>query len=251
MAAKGSALKGALAAGPRGRVTSLPVKPRPIPLGKPNAAGRAERAGAGLQRVSPGMYRNPQGQLVNSAGGNLPGQRSQQQRPMPPQQPNMGSVLAGAAQGANQFQPQQPMQPATRPPMPYGQGQEPGMMYTGGTPNFDEIAGQYNNQFQSGFGAGFNGQFNSAMQMNPQQQMGQLQPGEQYAQQSPEEYAATLAKKQAFAQQQQGFGMANRMFKPGMNPQPIQRQMGPVQLPTTEAEYAAIPGNSSSTFRNV
>lgn len=167
MPAKGSALKGALAANPRGRVTSLPVKPRPIPLGRPNAAGMAERAGAGLQRVSPGMYRNPQGDLVGSRGQALPGQRSQQQRPMPPQQPNMGSVLAGAAQGANQFQPQQP---ATRPPMPYGQGQEPGMMYTGGTPNFNEITGQYNNQFQSGFGAGFDGRFNSAMQMSPQQQ---------------------------------------------------------------------------------
>jgi hypothetical protein len=215
MAAKGSALKGALAAGPRGRVTSLPVKPRPMPLGKPNAAGMAQGAGAGLQRVSPGMYRNPQGQLVNSTGGNLPGQRSQQQRPMPSQQPNMGNVLAGAAQGANQFQPQQPMQPATRPPMPYGQGQEPGMVYAGGSANFDETTGQYRNGFnpmpnpdfsqfgpiqfqrqnqglQQQYDIGLGGQFNPAMQMNPQQQMPQLQPpmgqygyGRQMGQQQP------------------------------------------------------------------
>lgn len=205
MAAKGSALKGALAAGPRGRVTSLPVKPRPIPLGKPNAAaGMAQGAGAGLERVSPGMYRNPQGQLVNSAGGNLPGQQKPQ-RLMPPKQPNMGSVLAGATQGANQFQPQQPMQPATRPPMPYGQGQEPGMMYTGGTPNFDEIAGQYNNQFQSGFGAGFNGQFNSAMQMNPQQQAQQ----QAFAQQ---------LEQMRFGQPQQGMQQYQQMEQPQQQP---------------------------------
>lgn len=182
MAAKGSALKGALAAGPRGRVTSLPVKPRPMPLGKPNAAaGMAQGAGAGLERVSPGMYRNPQGQLVNSAGGNLPGQQKPQ-RLMPPKQPNMGSVLAGAAQGANQFQPQQPMQPATRPPMSYGQGEEQQILaYTGGSPNFYN-SDQYNNQFQSGFGAGFNGQYNPSLSaitqasQAAQQQMGQLQP---------------------------------------------------------------------------
>ena len=185
MAAKGSALKGALAAGPRGRVTSLPVKPRPIPLGKPNAAGMvagiAQGAGAGLERVSPGMYRNPQGQLVNSAGGNLPGQQKPQ-RLMPPKQPNMGSVLAGAAQGANQCQPQQPMQPATRPPMPYGQGEEQQILsYTGGSPNFYN-SDQYNNQFQSGFGAGFNGQYNPSLSaitqasQATQQQMGQFQP---------------------------------------------------------------------------
>lgn len=215
MAAKGSALKGALAAGPRGRVTSLPVKPRPIPLGKPNAAGQAERAGAGLQRVSPGMYRNPQGQLVNSAGGNLPGQRSQQQRPMPSQQPSMGSVLAGVAQGANQFQPRQPMQPATRPPMPYGQGQEPGMMYTGGTPNFDEIFGQYKSQ---------------VMPQRPEM------PSMDYQQ-----MATAMAERQAFAQQginpqqqqfsQMRFGQPQQGMQPQSGMQQYQQMEQPQQQP--------------------
>ncbi len=216
MAAKGSALKGALAAGPRGRVTSLPVKPRPIPLGKPNAAaGMAQGAGAGLQRVSPGMYRNPQGQLVNSAGGNLPGQRSQQQQPMPSQQPSMGSVLAGVAQGANQFQPRQPMQPATRPPMPYGQGQEPGMMYTGGTPNFDEIFGQYRSQVMPQ---------RSEMPSMDYQQM-----------------ATAMAERQAFAQQginpqqqqfsQMRFGQPQQNMQPQSGMQQYQQMEQPQQQP--------------------
>lgn len=218
MAAKGSALKGALAAGPRGRVTSLPVKPRPIPLGKPNAAGRAERAGAGLQRVSPGMYRNPQGQLVNSTGGNLPGQRSQQQRPMPSQQPNMGSVLAGAAQGANQFQPRQPMQPATRPPMPYGQGQESGMMYTGGTPNFDEIFGQYKSQ---------------VMPQRPEM------PSMDYQQ-----MATAMAERQAFAQQ--GINPQQQQFSQmrfGQPQQGMQQNMQQYQQMEQPQQQPMMPQN--------
>jgi hypothetical protein len=191
-------------------------------------AGIAQGAGAGLQRLSPGVYRNPQGQLVGNKGQSLPGQRSQQQRPMPSQQPNVGNVLAGAAQGANQFQPRQPMQPATRPPMPYGQGQEPGMMYTGGTPNFDEIAGQYNNQFQSGFGAGFNGQFNPAMQMDPQQQMGQslLSKTQDMRQFTPDQMAS-IAQKRAFVQQQQ----MGQQYNPMQAPQriPAQQNMQPQQ----------------------
>lgn len=212
MPAKGSALKGALASAPKGRVTSLPVAPRPIPLGKPNAAAGIAAGvaqGAGLQRLSPGVYRSTQGQLVNSKGGNLPGQRQQQQRPMPSQQPSMGSFLAGVAQGANQFQPQQPMQPATRPPMPYGQGEESGMMYAGGSPNYNETTGQYNNPFQYGFGAGFGAgmdkqlfrqdidptlaansqsamqairRYNPSMQMFPQQQQQNMQQYQQMEQ---------------------------------------------------------------------
>ena len=57
---KGSALKGALAAMPKG-----------------------------LQRMSPGVYRNPQGQLVGSKGQGLPNQRPQRpsmQVPQPQQQ---------------------------------------------------------------------------------------------------------------------------------------------------------------------
>jgi len=223
--AKGSALKGALAAGPRGRVTSLPVKPRPIPLGKPSAAGQAERAGAGLQRVSPGMYRNSQGQLVNSTGGNLPGQRSQQQRPMPSQQPNMGSVLAGAAQGANQFQPQQPMQPATRPPMPYGQGQEPGMMYTGGSANFDETTGQYKNGFNpmpkpdfSQFGPIQFQRQNQGLQQQYDTGFGDYYRQKATAQMSPEQQAQMAAMLQ---QQQYDIGLGGQ-YKYG-------RQMGQQQ----------------------
>lgn len=215
MAAKGSALKGALAAGPRGRVTSLPVTPRPIPLGKPNAA---RDAGAGLQRVSPGMYRNPQGQLVNSAGGNLPGQRSQQQRPMPSQQPSMGSVLAGVAQGANQFQPRQPMQPATRPPMPYGQGQEPGMMYTGGTPNFDEIFGQYKSQ---------------VMPQRPEM------PSMDYQQ-----MATAMAERQAFAQQ--GINPQQQQFSQmrfGQPQQGMQQNMQQYQQMEQPQQQPMMPQN--------
>jgi len=218
MAAKGSALKGALAAGPRGRVTSLPVKPRPIPLGKPNAAGQAERAGAGLQRISPGMYRNPQGQLVNSRGGNLPGQRSQQQRPMPSQQANVGNVLAGVAQGANQFQPRQPMQPATRPPMPYGQGQESGMMYTGGTPNFDEIFGQYKSQ---------------VMPQRPEM------PSMDYQQ-----MATAMAERQAFAQQ--GINPQQQQFSQmrfGQPQQGMQQNMQQYQQMEQPQQQSMMPQN--------
>ena len=192
MPAKGSALKGALAAAPKGRVTSLPVAPRPIPLGKPSpaagvAAGIAQGAGGGLQRVSPGMYRNPQGQLVNSKGGALPGQRQQQAfRPMPSQQQGVNDALSGVAQnlGSPQTQqPQIPMQPAFRPPMPFGQAQQPGMMYAGGTPNFNEMTGMYNQPatqypgqdywktMQSGFGYGAGNQGMQARQpLSPEQQ---------------------------------------------------------------------------------
>jgi hypothetical protein len=83
--------------------------------------------------------------------------------------------------------------------MPYDQGQEPGMVYAGGSANFDETTGQYRNGFnpmpkpdfsqfgpiqfqrqnqglQQQYDIGLGGQFNPAMQMNPQQQMPQLQP---------------------------------------------------------------------------
>jgi len=134
MATKGTALKGALATAPRGgRVTSLPVAKVP--------AGVMAGVGAGLnkpnlQRVSPGVYRNPQGQLVKSTTGNLPSQQPQK----PPFQAMPGRAVA----------PQQPMQ--------YPQMQ-PGMMYAGGSPNFNEATGQYNQQFMTGMGAGFGSAF--------------------------------------------------------------------------------------------
>lgn len=148
MAAKGTALKGALASAPRGgRVTSLPVGKPPAPT-------------AGLQRLSPGVYRNQQGNLVNSSGGALPGQRPQQ-RPQPQQQPQPPfQAMPG----------QQPQQPTFRPPAPLPQDGQ-AMYYTGGTPNFNELTGMYNqpasmqfpmqnenfNYFQNGFGQGIAG----------------------------------------------------------------------------------------------
>jgi hypothetical protein len=106
MAAKGSMLKGALAKSPKGdgRVTSLPVG-KPPTRQKGDAADMAAgvaQGRAGLQRLSPGVYRNPKGQLTNSAGKVMP--RPQQQ----PQQPGMTNAVP--PQGG----------PATRPPAPLG-----------------------------------------------------------------------------------------------------------------------------------
>lgn len=128
MALKGSALKGALAAAPSrgGRVSSLPV-------GAPPAQG--------LQRLSPGVYRNQQGQLVGSRGQSLPGQRPQQRPP-----------VAMPAQAPTQ-QPQAPMQqqPMVRPPAP-NMNPEYNNIWAGGSPNFNELTGQYNQQqYDTGF----------------------------------------------------------------------------------------------------
>lgn len=227
MAAKGSALKGALASAPKGRVTSMPVAPRPIPLGKPNAAAGAAAGvaqGAGLQRLSPGVYRSAQGQLVNSKGGALPGQQPRQPvRPpvaMPGQQA-INSVLAGVSQGANQaasqFQ-QQPeqQQPMWRQPAPLPQQGGFANYYTGGSQNFNELTGQYNfpqqsfgNQSQSGVGYGVGAAFGGQPTSMPQQQYdtgfydymksraAQAQPL------SAEQQAAAMAQQQTYAQQPQ------------------------------------------------
>jgi len=123
MAAKGSALKGALAAAPRGgRVTSLPVGKPPAPT-------------AGLQRLSPGVYRNQQGNLVNSSGGALPGQRPQQRPPVAMPTQGTGSQVL--------ITPTPQQQPTFRPPAPLPQDGQ-AMFYTGGTPNFNELTGMYN-----------------------------------------------------------------------------------------------------------
>ena len=180
MATKGTALKGALATAPRGgRVTSLPVAKVP--------AGVMAGVGAGLnkpnlQRVSPGVYRNPQGQLVKSTTGNLPSQQPQK----PPFQ----------AMPARTVAPQQPMQ--------YPQMQ-PGMMYAGGSPNFNEATGQYNQQFMTGMGAGFGSAFGQQGQMNqPAYDTGfyDYMKAKAAAVQplSPEQQAAQMAQQQANAQ---------------------------------------------------
>lgn len=164
MAAKGSALKGALAATPRGgRVTSLPVGKPPAPT-------------AGLQRLSPGVYRNQQGQLVNSKGGKLPGQQQQMQQPRP------SDYLPYQPQTRPPFQAlpgQQPQQPTWRPPAPNPPMQDP-MYFAGGSPNFNELTGMYNQpaysypgqeywkSMQGGFGYGVGGQ-NFAPQQGMQQ----------------------------------------------------------------------------------
>lgn len=189
MAPKGSALKGALATTPKGgRITAMPVGKAPAPT-------------AGLQRLSPGVYRNPQGQLVGSTGKTLPGQRPQQPQP---------HTMPGVAKT-----PQLPQQPQMQQPQ-YGQG----MYYAGGSPNFNELTGQYNfpqqpfsNQFQSGLGVGVGAAFGGQPASMPQQQydtgfydymksrQAQAQPL------SAEQQAATMAQQQTYAQQPQLQGM--------------------------------------------
>jgi hypothetical protein len=53
-------------------------------------AGIAQGAGAGLQRLSPGVYRNPQGQLVGNKGQPLPGQPSMKDRAR-----NVANIVSG------------------------------------------------------------------------------------------------------------------------------------------------------------
>ena len=108
MAAKGSMLKGALAKSPKGdgRVTSLPVG-KPPTRQKGDAADMAAgvaQGRAGLQRLSPGVYRNAQGNLVGNKGQTLPGQRPQQKPQVPPQA----------------YERYNPQEIATRPPAPLG-----------------------------------------------------------------------------------------------------------------------------------
>lgn len=173
MAIKGTALKGALAAAPKGRgvVSSLPVgKPPPMPLGKPGAAGAAAGVaqGAGLQRLSPGVYRNQQGQLVNSHGQNLPGQKPVQRPPVAMPAQNVAAANQ-AAQVAQQYQ----QQPMVRPPAPnMDQGYN---MWAGGSPNFNELAGQYQShvmpdQYQPGMAVGPGGRIMSVQELQNLQQ---------------------------------------------------------------------------------
>lgn len=81
-------------------------------MAKPSKLAGALAKDPKLNRVSPGVYRNAQGGLVNSRGGALPGQRPQQPQ-RPPQQ------VPGRFQPANPSQyPGGQQQPATRPPAP-------------------------------------------------------------------------------------------------------------------------------------
>lgn len=134
--AKGSALKGALAAMPKG-----------------------------LQRMSPGVYRNPQGQLVGSQGQRLPNQQPQRPSmnvPQPDKMPmgpgnQMPGIAAGFGSGIG----------AAFGSKPYPQ--QPGMVYAGGNPNFNEMSGQYNPNLAA----------ITQASMAAQQQFGQMPQGQQ------------------------------------------------------------------------
>ena len=109
---RGSVLRGALARMPSGTSgAATPVTPKSSQSSPPpnyqNPQPQTVRdQGDGLQRVSPGIYRNAGGQLVNSAGGQLPANVYRQ---------------PGYAQ-TNPMQPKAPapiQQPQWRPPAPY------------------------------------------------------------------------------------------------------------------------------------
>ena len=225
-------------------------------------------AATGLQRLSPGVYRNAQGNLVGNKGQAIPGARPPMPRPapqrpagqsltgamQPPAQPPMQPPAPQAAPPSTSF-PQPPMpqgnpadqvagsyqQPQWRQPAPYGQN-EP-MMRSAVMP--EQMPGQMYRDFQGGnFSPEQMSQLYQRFQQ-PQQQMGQLQPGEQYAQQSPEEYAATLAKKRAFVQQQQ----MGQQYNPMQAPQriPAQQNMQPQQGIVADRQPTAPQGQMSPT----
>ena len=111
----------------------------------------------GLTRLSPGVYRNPQGQLV----------RQQQQQPQRPSmqvpqpkapQPGMQTMPYNFPPGTNPSAMYEAMrgmqagaqqQPTLKMPAPLGPplGQNgygaPGQVYAGGSPNFNEMTEQY------------------------------------------------------------------------------------------------------------
>lgn len=130
-------------------------------------------AAAGLQRLSPGVYRNAQGNLVGNKGQAIPGARPPMPRPapqrpagqsltgamQPPAQPPMQAPAPQAAPPSTSF-PQPPMpqnnpadqvagsyqQPQWRQPAPYGQN-EP-MMRSAVMP--EQMPGQMYRDFQGG-----------------------------------------------------------------------------------------------------
>jgi hypothetical protein len=167
----------------------------------------AQGVNGGLQRVSPGVYRNAQGQLVNSKGGSLPGQ--QQQRPQ--QMPNRFNDISSMLGGAPGQQPQTPylridpqQAPHFRMPAPYQPGQD-NMMWMGGSPNFNELTGQYNPDLVA---------ITQASQA-AQQQMGQPQYNPQMQFPSGLGAPQMSSNQQAFNQQQAAGNSLSRMMPNG------------------------------------
>jgi hypothetical protein len=91
----------------------------------PKLAGGVKAQPDNLERLSPGVYRTPQGNLVNAQGGRLPSARPEQpQQPqMPMQSQPMGSPNAMRPTLGNMPQMGGMMQP------PMGQGYSPFMNY--------------------------------------------------------------------------------------------------------------------------
>ena len=217
------------------------------------------------QRLSPGVYRGAGGGLVNSKGRPLPGQSAREKalrgannaasdavRGMP-QAPQ--SVVQGAVQGIAQGIGGAPQQQ-----MPQGVMQEVIQGATQGAQGLQnniqgmaDQAGFYTMPAMRPQGMPQQGIQNGMLQASPEQQqrfqtnmpqnlMYQYPPGQapnfgalsQYGQQQQPNTVSGLLQQGG---QQQGFGMLNRKFPQGMGPQPIQRQMGPVQLATTEEEW--------------
>lgn len=119
------------------------------------------------QRLSPGVYRGPGGQLANQQGAPLPGQQPQMQvRPLPqgqpqahiqpypyrpdkgipgqvqiqPYRPGMQPPMQGPGGFVRDQVQRQPLQGGWSPRIPA----QPGQVYAGGNPNFNEMTGQYN-----------------------------------------------------------------------------------------------------------
>lgn len=81
----------------------------PFQMRRLGNAGQGEQQPQQLTRLSPGVYRNPEGQLTNAQGGALPFPAPQQQMQMP-----QGMMQPPQADGMMPFQPgQRPTFPAT------------------------------------------------------------------------------------------------------------------------------------------
>jgi len=156
------------------------------------------------QRLSPGVYRGAAGQLVNQQGKMLPNQPqrmpSHSMQPQPQQgiykdpgyfqNPNLvGNVVAGIGRG---------MQP----------WQQSGPIFAGGSPNFNEMTGQYDPAKLAVTQAAMRGmqQFGQMPGMENQQ----FGPYQQYQQQQPQQFGQP---------QQQPFNPNTPPPQPGMQMQ--------------------------------
>jgi hypothetical protein len=94
----------------------------------PKLAGGLKAQPENLERLSPGVYRGPQGNLVNAQGGRLPSARPEQpQQPqMPMQTQPVGTPMA--MRPTPQTMPQMPQMAGMMQP-PMGQGYSPFMNY--------------------------------------------------------------------------------------------------------------------------